>query len=88
MNLGTEKTEKIITHLASAVILYKKVAEDKKVDLTDLPHAVEFAKKLPAMIEDFKALPEVLDEVKDLDVTEIVALIGKVDALVKQIEKA
>lgn len=88
MSLGTEKIEKILIHLAAAVVLYKQVAADKKVDLSDLPAAIEFAKKLPEMIEDFKALPEVLEEIKDLDVAEIVALIGKVDALVKQIEKA
>lgn len=88
MSLGTEKTEKILTHLAAAIVLYKNVAEDKKVDLADLPHAIDFAKKLPEMIKDFQGLDVVLDEVKDLDVVEIVALIGKVDAIVKQIEKA
>ena len=88
MSLGTEKTEKILTHLAAAIVLYKQVAEDKKVDLSDLPAAIDFAKKLPEMIQDFQELNTVLEEVKDLDVTEIVALIGKVDSLVKQIEKA
>ena len=88
MTLGTEKFEKILNHLAAAVLLYKQVAEDKKVDLSDIPHAIDFSKKLPEMIQDFKELSAVLEEIKDFDVTEIIALIGKVDAHVKQIEKA
>ena len=86
--LGTEKIEKAAEALAHIVIAGKKISADKKVDLQDLPAAMELITKLPAIVEAFTALDEVVAEGKDLDIAEVVALIKKVDELVKAVEKA
>lgn len=86
--LGTEKIEAILENVKELVIIGKKVKEDGKVDLADLPHVIALLPKLPKMIEDFKALSDAIEEGKDLDVSEVVDLIQKIAAKVKEVEKA
>jgi hypothetical protein len=86
--LGTEKIEAILTDIKELVVVAKKVQADKKVDLADLPHFVALLPKLPAMLENFKAFSEAIEEGKDIDVAEVVALIQKVHQLVKEVEAA
>ena len=88
MQLGTEKIEKAADALAHIVVAGKKISADKKVDLQDLPAAMELITKLPQIVEAFSAWEEILAEGKDIEVAEVIALIGKVDELVKKIEKA
>ena len=86
--LGIEKSEKFVNSLGEIAKFGKKISADKKVNLEDLPEAVAFLVKVPAIIEDFKAIGEVFEEGKDYDVAEVVALIQKVHAKVKEIEAA
>lgn len=86
--LGTEKIEKAAEALAHIVIAGKKISADKKVDLQDLPAAMELITKLPAIVEVFTELDALVAEGKDLEIAEVVALIKKVDELVKAVEKA
>jgi hypothetical protein len=86
--LGTEKIEKAADALAHLVVAGKKISADKKVDLQDLPAAMELITKLPQIVEAFSDIKGIVEEGADIDVSEIVALIGKVDELVKKIEKA
>lgn len=88
MNLGTEKIEAIVTDLKELVIIAKKVKEDGKVDLADLPVVISLLPKIPGYIADFKAIGEVVEEGKDIDVSEVIVLIQKISAAVKEIEKA
>lgn len=88
MELGTENIEKIVDAAAEIAKVAKKVAADKKVNLDDLPVVVAFLPKIPGIIEDFKKLGEAFEEGKDFDVAEVVALIQKVHAKVKEIEAA
>lgn len=88
MSLGTEKIEAILGDIKELVIVGKKVKADGKVDLADLPHVIALVPKLPKFIEDFKAIGEAVEEGKDIDVAEVVGLIQKVHALVKEIEAA
>lgn len=88
MSLGTEKIEAILGNVKELVIIGKKVKADGKVDLADLPHVIALVPKLPKFIEDFKAIGEAVDEGKDIDVAEVVGLIQKIHALVKEIEAA
>ena len=85
---GTEKIEAFKEAAKKVVIAGKKISADKKVDLTDLPHVLALIPEVPAMIEAFKGLGEAFNEVKDLDVAEVIALIGKFDAAIKEIEQA
>lgn len=86
--LGTEKIEAILDNVKDLIIVGKLIKADGKVDLSDLPHVITLLPKLGKFIEDFKALGEAVEEGKDIDVPEIIALIQKISALVKEIEKA
>jgi hypothetical protein len=86
--LGTEKIEAILDDVKELVIIAKKVKEDGKVDLADLPHVISLLPKLGKFIEDFKAIGEAVEEGKDIDVAELVSLIQEITAKIKEIEKA
>ena len=86
--LGTEKIEAILDDVKELVIAAKKIKADGKVDLADLPHVISIIPKLGKFIEDFKAIGEAVEEGKDIDVAEIVALIQAVSSKIKQIEQA
>jgi len=88
MSLGTEKIEAILDDVKELIIVAKKIKEDGKVDLADLPHVIAIIPKLGKFIENFKAIGEAIEEGKDIDVAEIVALIQAVSAKIKEIEKA
>lgn len=86
--LGTEKIEQLVDSLALVAVAAKKISADKKVDLQDIPAAMELLVKIPEIVSNFSELAEAFDEAKDLDVAEVVSLIKLVDAKVKLIEKA
>ena len=86
--LGTDKIEAILDDVKDLVIVAKKIKADGKVDLADLPHVIAIIPKLGQFIEDFKAIGEAVEEGKDIDVTEIVSLIQKITAMIKEVEKA
>ena len=86
--LGTDKIEAILEDVKELVIVAKLIKEDGKVDLADLPHVISLLPKLGKFVEDFKAIGEAVEEGKDIDVPEVISLIQKISAMVKQIEKA
>lgn len=86
--LGVDKIEKAAVALSKVVIAGKKISEDKKVSLEDLPAAMGLIVELPSIIEAVSAWQEILAQGKDIDTAEIVQLIGKVDELVKAVEAA
>lgn len=86
--VGTEKIEAILDDVKELVIVAKLIKDDGKVDLSDLPHVISIVPKLGKFIEDFKAIGGAVEEGKDIDVAEIIALIQAISAKVKEIEKA
>lgn len=88
MSLGTEKIEKAAEALSKLVIAGKKISEDKKVNLEDLPAAMALVVELPSIVSAFSDLKGLVEEGKDIDVAEVVSLIKKVDELVKAVEQA
>jgi hypothetical protein len=86
--LGTEKIEKLVDALAHVAVAAKKISADKKLDLQDLPAAMDLLVRIPEIASAFSELSAAFDEAKDLDVAEVVSLIKKVDEKVKLIEKA
>ena len=86
--LGTDKIEAILEDIKELVIVAKLVKEDGKVDLADLPHVISLLPKIGKFVEDFKAIGEAFEEGKDIEVAEVISLIQKISAMVKQIEKA
>jgi hypothetical protein len=88
MSLGTEKIEAIVNALGEIAKVGKQVAEDKKVNLEDLPVVIGFLPKIPSVVAAFKDLGEAFEEGQDIDVAEVVSLIQKIHAKVKEIEAA
>jgi hypothetical protein len=86
MSLGVEKIEKAAEALAHVVIAGKKISADKKVDLQDLPAAMELITKLPEIVTAFSDFKGLIEQGKDIDVAEVVSLIKKIDELVKKVE--
>lgn len=86
--LGTDKIEAILEDVKELVIVAKLIKEDGKVDLADLPHVISLLPKLGKFVEDFKAIGEAVEEGKDIEVTEVISLIQKISAMVKEVEKA
>lgn len=85
---GTEAIEKLMTILASAAIVGKKVWADKEVNLKDLEHADDLLAVAKELYEFVQSKPELVGEFKDISVTEVLAVIAKGDALVKKVEQA
>lgn len=88
MSLGTEKIEAIASDVAELVKVGKKVSSDKKVNLEDLPVIIALLPKLPGIIGNFKDIGEAIEQGKDIDVAEVLALIQFVHKKVKEIEAA
>ena len=86
--LGTAKIEAIAESLKHVIVAAKKISADKKLDIADLPAAMDLLVKLPVIVESLKEVGEAWKEAKDIDVAEVVALIQKIDAIVKEIEAA
>jgi hypothetical protein len=86
--IGIDKIEKVVESLKHVALAAKKISADKKVDLADLPAAMELLVKLPLIIDSFTAWKEVIEQGKDIDVSEVIVLIQKVNGMVKEIEKA
>jgi hypothetical protein len=86
--LGTEKIEKIVESLTHVAVAAKKISADKKVDLQDIPAAMELLVKIPEIVSAFSDLSESWKEVQDVDVAEVIQLITLVNEKVKLIEKA
>jgi hypothetical protein len=88
MSLGTEKIEAIADSLKEVAILIKKISADKKVDITDIAHLVAFLPKIDEIIASMKDFGQAVEEGKDIDVAEIVALIQKIHGKLKEVEEA
>ena len=86
--IGTESIEGLLEVLKKLAIAGKKISADGKVDLQDLGVLISLLPELPAMLEKAKHLGKAIEEGKDIDVPEVVALIQKVAAMVKEVEAA
>jgi len=88
MSKGVEKIEALKESLKKLAIAGKKISADGQVGISDLPILMGLLPELPAIIESIKGIDEAFQEVKDLDVAEIVKIIESVHAAVKSIEAA
>ena len=84
--LGTEKIEKAAEALAHIVIAGKKMKENGKLGAEDIPTAIELATKAPEIFEAFSDPQGLVAELKDVDVKDFIAIVMKLDELVKKVE--
>lgn len=86
--LGTEKIEAAAESLKKLVIAGKKISEDGKVGVEDIAHLVKLMTEANEIVKSFKDLGEAFEEVKDLDVAEVIALIQVISKKIKEVEAA
>jgi hypothetical protein len=83
MSKGIKESKELIEALGKLVSAGKKVAEDGKVDLSDLKHVVDLAKEYDVIVEGFKGVKEIDDEIKDLDLVEAQELLVQIFSVLK-----
>lgn len=87
-----EKTIKEITEIFDGLDILAesagRVYKDKKVDMTDLPVLIDMAVRINTLMEAFKGLDEAVEEAKDLDAGEQLAIVNRVFQVAKKYEAA
>lgn len=68
---GVKETIEFINGGAEVAIFVKKVGADGKVDVKDVPHLVELAKKHEVLVAAVKDANEITAELKDLTAEEL-----------------
>lgn len=63
-----------------------KIAKDKKVNLEDLPVLVDIAKKFDKLSEAITDVDQIYSEIKDLDESELIAIVSKVLIISKSLK--
>lgn len=81
---GIKEINELIDGLAVLAKAGFKIAEDKKVDLSDLAHLVDIAKDFEVVMDAFKDLDQIDDEIKDLDEAEAIAIVAKLFKSIKE----
>ena len=61
-----------------------KISKDGKVDISDLAHLVEVVKEFDTLMDAFEDLSEIGAEIKDLDESEVIIIIGKLFKVIKE----
>jgi len=86
--VGIKEIKEVLIALEAMGIIGMKIANDKKVDLADIPHVVSILKKFDMLEEAVKGSDKILEEFKDLDESEVVELVTMLFSLVRNIKKA
>ena len=66
----------------------KKVLEDGKVNLEDLPHLMSVLKEHQKLIDAIAGVKDIPAEVKDIDAGEAALIAGKVMEVIKAVKEA
>lgn len=85
---GTEGLEKIIELVVKAVIIGKHVYADKEVNAEDIKYGNDLFALIKEVYEFVQSKPELAEEIKDIDMLEVVKLIQAGMAEVKKVEEA
>ena len=80
------ETLELLQGLEIAAKAIAKISKDKKVNAEDLPTLVELASEFETLVKAFSNLQEVPEELKDLEESEIIAIITKVYSIGKSVK--
>jgi hypothetical protein len=87
MEKGIKEISELIDGLALIGEQAKKISKGG-IGVEDIAHLVKLAQEFEVLKDAFGGLKEAGEEIKDLDQSEIIAIIGKLYELVKKVEKA
>lgn len=79
---GIKETMELLEALKELASVMKKIVEDGKVSLKDLPLLLELVKKLPMLKAGVDGVDQVPKEIKSLTQEEVQALLAKVYEIV------
>lgn len=85
---NVKEIKELIVALEVIGVFAKKVAADKKVNLEDLPYLIDLAKQMETVLAGVEGLDKLPEEVKDIDESEAMELLGQVLKTVKAIKAA
>ena len=85
--MGIKESQELLIGIVLLVTSFKKISKDG-VSLADMPEAIALVKKADVIIEAVKGIDLVVDEAKDLDQEELMALGLALFAMVKKIKEA
>ena len=88
MKVGTKELMELLAALELSAKIVAKISADGKVNAADIAHVVDLAKSFDVLTEGFKGIDLALIEGKDLDSTEILALVTRLIEIVKNVEQA
>tara|TARA_Y100000780_G_scaffold214108_1_gene215514 strand:+ start:45111 stop:45386 length:276 start_codon:yes stop_codon:yes gene_type:complete len=71
---GIEQINELFDGLDVIAETAGKVYQDKKIDVADLPHAIEMLVKAETLMEAFKGLSQIKEEAKDLQSEEMLVI--------------
>lgn len=83
-----KETLELLDSLGMLAVAGKKIAADGKISVDDLTTLISLSAKLDDLVKGFSGLKEVVEEVKDLDESEVVQIIGKIYQITKDINEA
>ena len=86
--MGIKETKELIEALGKLGVAGKKIAKDKKIGVDDIAHIVSLASEADDLLAGFKGLDVMLEELKDLDEAEVLAIIGELYKQAEAINKA
>lgn len=85
--VSIKETKELLEALGEIAVTVKKVAKDGiKVD--DISHLVALAQKMDVIVDGAKGADEIPKELKDLDQTEVLEIIGQIYQISDSINKA
>lgn len=75
--MDIKETKELIQALGKLGVVGKKIAADKKIGVDDIAHLVDLASQAGQILEGFKGLDIMMEELKDLDQTEVIEIVGE-----------
>ena len=87
MKKGLKEFKELIDGLELLAVQAKKIA-DGGIGAEDIIHMVKLAQEFEVLREAFKGFGELKEEMKDLDQSEVIEIVGELYGLVKAVEQA
>jgi hypothetical protein len=87
MSQDIKETKELIEGVKLLAVAGAKIAKDG-INVADLQHLVELAKNFEVIQKAFENVKEVEAEIKDLEESELIELVGVLYSLVKEVKEA
>lgn len=87
MEKGIKEISELLDGVKLLAVSGKKIAKDG-ISAEDVAHVVTLFTNFNTIVEAYKGLGEASEEIKNLDQSEVIEIIGKLYEIVRDVEKA